>query len=396
MTVALTGMTWNHPRGYDPLVAAADMWRGRTGVSITWQKRSLQDFESYPVDELAARYDLIVIDHPHVGQVARESCLIPVDLGDHADEAAALAEASVGASYPSYHWNGRQWALPIDAATQVQAWRSDLLAAPATTWDEVMALAKAGRVLCPLRPPHALMAFYTLCGNLGHACATGGTADHVEPATGTAALALLRDLAANIDPACIDMDPIAVFERMAQADSAVACAPLIYGYVSYARPGFRDRRLAFTDIATTPGVTGPVGSALGGTGIAISAHTAHAREAIDFAYWVASGECQKGPYATAGGQPGHAAAWEDPAVNAAAGDFYRNTRKTLEGAWVRPRYDGYMAFQEAASERIDQALRAGEDGQRLVADLNRLFRESLRRLVPTSRRGALPRSSRRC
>jgi hypothetical protein len=37
-----------------------------------------------------------------------------------------------------------------------------------------------------------------------------------------------------------------------------------------------------------------------------------------------------------------------------------------------------MAFQEAASERIDQALRAGEDGQRLVADLNRLFSESLR------------------
>ena len=52
---------------------------------------------------------------------------------------------------------------------------------------------------------------------------------------------------------------------------------------------------------------------------------------------------------TPGGQPGHAAAWEDDAVNRAAADFYRATRQTLEGAWVRPRHDGYMHFQHAAS-----------------------------------------------
>jgi multiple sugar transport system substrate-binding protein len=382
MAVALAGMTWNHPRGYDPLVAAAETWRDRTGVSISWDKRSLQDFESYPIEELAARYDFIVIDHPHVGQVARESCLVPLDDSRHADAAAALANASVGASYASYRWNGRQWALPIDAATQVQAWRPDRLAAPAASWDQVRTLAKAGRVICPLRPPHSLMAFYTLCGNLGRACTTAGSGDHVDPETGIAAFALLRELSAAIDPACLDMDPIAVFERMAEDGSAIACAPLIYGYVSYARLGFRAARLAFADIPLAPGAAGPVGSVLGGTGIAVSARTAHAREAVNFAYWVAGAECQRGLYAEAGGQPGHAAAWEDASVNAAAGDFYRNTRRTLEGAWVRPRHDGYMAFQEKASERINRALRAGEAGERLIADLNALFRESLRPAVP--------------
>ena len=69
--IRLKGMTWSHPRGFDPLVACAAAWREATGVEIVWDKRSLQDFESYPVEELARRYDLIVIDHPHVGQITR-------------------------------------------------------------------------------------------------------------------------------------------------------------------------------------------------------------------------------------------------------------------------------------------------------------------------------------
>ncbi|MEO5758060.1 MAG: carbohydrate ABC transporter substrate-binding protein, partial [Mesorhizobium sp.] len=98
--------------------------------------------------------------------------------------------------------------------------------------------------------------------------------------------------------------------------------------------------------------------------------------AIDFAPWVASGDVQRGPYATAGGQPGHAAAWEDKTVNEATGNFYRDTRATLEGAWVRPRHDGYMAFQQAASDRILSGMTHGHKAAVVVADLNRLFRES--------------------
>ncbi|TJW30891.1 MAG: carbohydrate ABC transporter substrate-binding protein, partial [Mesorhizobium sp.] len=69
-------------------------------------------------------------------------------------------------------------------------------------------------------------------------------------------------------------------------------------------------------------------------------------------------------------------AWDDGAVNAAAGNFYIDTRATLEGAWVRPRHDGYMAFQQAASDRINLGLTEKHDAGRVVADLNRLFVES--------------------
>lgn len=381
MSVTLKGMTWSHPRGYDPMVACAAVWKQKTGVEIAWEKRSLQDFESFPVEELARSYDLIVIDHPHVGQITGEGCLAPLDVPGREAEREALAAGSVGQSYPSYAWAGRQWAFPIDAATQVQAWRPDALPGPLPLWADVLELARAGGVLLPLRPPHSLMCFYTLAGDLGGACAVTGPGDLIDAATGAAAWERLREIAALVDRECFAMDPIAVSEKMAQPGSPFLCAPLIYGYVSYATDGFRPNRLAFADIPVA-GRQGPIGSALGGTGIAVSAFSRERDAAIDFAYWVASGEVQRGAYAASGGQPGHACAWEDDAVNRATHDFYRATRRTLEGAWVRPRHDGYMQFQQAASDRINAGLADGDAARPVVEDLNRLFRESFARQAP--------------
>ena len=136
-------------------------------------------------------------------------------------------------------------------------------------------------------------------------------------------------------------------------------------------------RLGFADIPAA-GDIGPVGSALGGTGVAVSAQSRHKAAAADFAWWVASGETQAGVYAGAGGQPAHAAAWESAAVNAPVADFYRATRATLEGAWLRPRHDGYMPFQDAAAATINVALRQRADPRATIAKLNAMFRATLR------------------
>ncbi|MDA7416098.1 extracellular solute-binding protein [Xenophilus arseniciresistens] len=369
--ITLRGMTWDHPRGYEPLAACAALWQSRTGVRIHWDRRSLQDFESFPVEELARQYDLIVIDHPHVGQVTREDCLLPFDPA----RLASIARGTVGRSFDSYLWQGRQWALPIDAATQVQAWRPGRLESAAADWAQVLELARAGRVALPMRAPHSLMCLYTLCAQRGAPAREAGP-ELFDPETATAVCEQLGELLRLVDPRCLEMDPIAVFEAMAQPDSSIDCVPLIYGYVNYAWAGFRPVRLGFADIPSFEG-RGPVGSALGGTGIAVSARTAHAKEAFDFAIWVADAEAQRGPFAAAGGQSGHAAAWEDDAVNATAGNFYRATRATLEGAWVRPRHDGYMLFQHAASLRLNAGLQAGEPARAIVQALNAMYRESL-------------------
>lgn len=362
----LKGMTWSHPRGYDPMVACSAEWLAKTGVAIDWDKRSLQDFESFPVEELARQYDLIVIDHPHVGQITAEGCLVPLDIPERREELAALAEGSVGASFPSYNWHGHQWAFPIDAAAQVLAWRPDRLGTAPEDWSEILDLARVGEVLLPLRPPHSLMSFFTLCGQLGRPCSVARDRSFADAEIGGQALEMIRELAALIDPACLDMDPIAVLDRMGEAGSSFTVSPLIYGYVSYSLEGFRANRIAFADLSVGETLRSG-GSALGGTGIAVSAFSAHRNSAIDFAYWIAGADVQAGPYWRSGGQPGHAAAWDDDAANAATLDFYRATRRTLEGAWLRPRHDGYMPFQEQASHIVNDAV-SGDISVELAID----------------------------
>jgi multiple sugar transport system substrate-binding protein len=371
MSATLKGMTWDHPRGYDPMVATSRAWKQQTGVEIVWDKRSLQDFETFPVEELARQYDLIVIDHPHVGQITAEECLVPLDIAGCEAERAELATHSVGQSYPSYGWDGRQWAFPIDAASQVQVYRADRIDRPAQSWNEVILLAKAGHVVVPMLAPHSLMTFYTLAANLGHPCATG-KGDFIDAKAGVEVVSRLAELTAVIAQSNFAMDPIAASEAMAHADPVVTLMPFGYGYANYALAGFRPGRLKFADIP----LPGAKGSALGGTGIAVSAFSDHKAAAIDYAYWVASGDVQRGIYSASGGQPGHAAAWEDDAVNAPVDGFYRDTRKTLEGAYVRPRHNGYMAFQDAASRRLNAGLLGRENARAIVDAINAMFEET--------------------
>lgn len=371
----LRGMTWRHPRGYDPMVETARIWKEKTGIEIVWDQRSLQDFESFPVEELARQYDLIVIDHPHVGQITEEGCLAPLDPPERQGELADMSRHSVGPSFKSYNWRGRQWALPIDAAAQVQAWRPDLIAAPLARWEDVLPLAREGHVTLPLREPHALMCFFTLAANLGTPCANEGPGDLIGMADGVRVVELLAELVPHLIDDNFEMDPIAASEAMAAQGSPLAVMPLGYGYVSYALEGFRPHRLNFADIPVA-GNNGPVGSAVGGTGIAVSALRENAELAADYAFWVASADVQRSVYPSAGGQPGHATGWENPDENARAAQFYTSTRATLEDGWLRPRQNGYMAFQQAASLRLTEGLRGRENTRMIVADLNAMFRES--------------------
>lgn len=368
----LKGMTWSHPRGYDPLVACSALYRDRTGVEIEWDKRSLQDFESYPVEELARAYDMIVIDHPHIGQVVREGCLLPLDSERHADGLRGLAADAVGPSFDSYTWQGRQWALPIDTASQVQAFRPDLIDGPATSLDQVLGLAREGKLLLPLKTPHAIMTFFTLAANMGTPCGVGG--ELIDAEAGARVYAAMKAITDGIAPANFDLDPIDGLERLAAADSAEALIPYVFGYVSYAREGFRSAALRFVDIPSVDGAT-PRGSVIGGTGLAISAYCEHPEAARDFAFWVSGAEVQSGPYAEAGGQPAHRRAWLSDEVNEPVHGFYRDTLRTLDLTYLRPRFDGYMAFQDAASRRLAAGLQAGEAAGVVVDDLRRLFGE---------------------
>ncbi|MGL6212058.1 MAG: extracellular solute-binding protein [Paracoccaceae bacterium] len=372
--IELRGMTWDHARGYDPMVATSAAYAAaHPGVTITWEKRSLQAFADRPISEMAETYDLMVIDHPHVGEVARQGNLLPLD-GLRDAEMAALAAGSVGLSHASYQFAGRQWSLAIDTATPVACQRPDLLGHAPQVWAEVLYLAREGRVGFALIPINALMTFFGMARNLGYAVAEAP--DHlIAPAEGAHVLGLLREVAALIDPRCLTLDPIGVYEWMGRNADAPAYSPFGYGYTNYSRPGFCPYPLVFHD---APGIDAPTprGTVLGGTGIAVSAFTKHPDAAIDYAFWIAGADCQRGFYTASGGQPAHAAAWEDDTCNAATGNFLRNTRRTLDTAWLRPRYDGYMALQDRAGEIVHACLRGDVSEKATLTALDAAYRES--------------------
>ena len=79
--IVLRGMTWDHRRAIDPLVSTMPGFRARrSDVDIFWTARPLHGFEFDPVQELAQQFDLIVLDHPFVGDIAATGCLEPLDL----------------------------------------------------------------------------------------------------------------------------------------------------------------------------------------------------------------------------------------------------------------------------------------------------------------------------
>ncbi|MFV0358637.1 ABC transporter substrate-binding protein [Tropicimonas sp.] len=373
--VRLRGMTWDHARGFDPMVATSVAYAARyPGVTISWEKRSLQAFADRPIGEMAQGYDLMVIDHPHVGEVARAGHLVDFNTVGRNAEVAAIAAGTVGASHPSYAFDGGQWGLAIDAATPVACYRPDLLDAAPARWDQVLELARAGRVGFALIPINALMTFFGMARNRGYAIAEDPER-LIAQEEGAETLEILCEIVSLIDPRCLTLDPIGIYEWMGRSVEAPAYSPFGYGYTNYSRDGYCRFPLVF---ANAPGVggNGPRGTVLGGTGIAISAACAAPEVAVDYALWIAGADCQKGLYFESGGQPGHAAAWEDEACNAACRDFMKNTRVTLETAWVRPRYDGYMAFQDRGGDIVHACLR-GDVGVRETLDrLDAAYRES--------------------
>ncbi len=373
--VHLKGMTWSHSRGVDPMLATSAAFAdAHPGVTISWEKRSLQAFADRPIKEMTDAYDLMVIDHPHVGEVAGSGLLRPFDGAGRNDEIATLADQSVGSSHPSYEFDGRQWALAIDAATPVAACRPDRLETAPKRWQEVLELARNGEVGFALIPINALMCYFGLAKNKGYNVAAGQ--DLLPADQSIEIIETLREIVALMDPRCLTLDPIGIYEWMGRNVDAPAYSPFGYGYTNYSRDGYCRFPLVFAD-APGFGDNGPRGTVIGGTGIAVSSTSAHADVAVDYAFWIAGADCQRGLYFAAGGQPGNAIAWEDDGCNAASRNFFRNTRETLETSWLRPRYDGYMGFQDRAGDILHTCLRGEATTPNTAALLQTAYVESM-------------------
>ncbi|MGD8174445.1 extracellular solute-binding protein [Marinimicrobium sp. ARAG 43.8] len=374
----LKGITWGHTRGYVPMTATAQRFEElNPGVRITWSKRSLQAFADQPIDELAKEYDLLVIDHPWAGFAAQTGVIAPLEDWVGEDFLADQAANTVGHSHESYRYADQQWALAIDAATPVASARMDLLEQAGggmpQTWDDLMDLARKGKVAVPSIPQDTLMNFYMLCCTLGEdPCVSDG--EVVSEAVGTEALRRLRDLSVNLDPNCFDWNPIKVYEAMTRTDDFAYC-PFAYGYANYAKPNYARRCLKFADLVALENGK-RCRTTLGGTGLAISASSSHKEIAAEYARFVANADMQKGFYIEFGGQPGYRQAWLDETANQVSDNYFVDTLPALDRAFLRPRYHGHMNFQDNAGAPIREYLMDGGDEKALLTHLNKLYQTS--------------------
>ncbi|MDV6330385.1 carbohydrate ABC transporter substrate-binding protein [Asticcacaulis sp. 201] len=359
-TVAYRGLTWDHPRGFNALDAAA---RAHPELGLSWAVHSLEGFETHPIADLCDRYDLVVLDHPHVGEAVDGQCLVPLEDLFSADEIAGWQRDCIGPSLASYNFAGRHWALPLDAATQVMACHPSVGDIP-RTWDDVLAF--DGPVALSLAGPHAALSFQSICAALGERPAMADPDIFISLQTGLAAFDLMQRLTDASPLSVRDLNPIRILQHMVDHDDVALC-PLIYGYVNYAN------RLTFANAPRGNVETGGIGSTLGGTGIGISKRCRMTPQLLDHLRWLMLPQAQVDFIPAHDGQPSLRAAWRDAGVNARWGGFYANTFDTLEAAYVRPRHNRAIAFQTEASARLRAALFEHGDPAALLNDLQTAY-----------------------
>jgi len=376
-TIKLRGMTWDHARAIDGLLACERVLAERFGVAIEWERRSLLAFGDQHISEFASQFDLMVIDHPHVPDAVAAQAVLPLGPLLGADRIAELARESVGESHNSYLYRNEIWALAVDTAAQVSANRKGARLRVPPFWDQVLRDAGGGRVLWPYKPVDAFSTFATLLAQLGKPLARRDEILNLDAAR--AALDLMITLARAVPDWCAAANPIDIAEALSEGedfDYAVA----LFGYTNYSRAGFRKHVLEYEDIPSFDGRA--TGSELGGAGIAVSATTQHPALCGQVASYLAGAEAQAGLYGLGGGQPGNLVAWLDPALNAATNQFFRHTLRTLERAWVRPRVLGWPDYQLALSHVVHRILVNREYTSADLSELQRLPETHLQEDLP--------------
>jgi multiple sugar transport system substrate-binding protein len=287
---------------------------------------------------------------------------------------------STGGSHESYHYDGHQWALAIDAAAPAASYRADLLHHLPQTWSEVIDLARTGKVAVPAIPIDLLMTFYSFC--IAHGKEPFLRQDMVvDRATGRSAIGSMRELYGLVDRKMFDRNPIAVAELMTRGDEYVYC-PFAYPYSNYARVGYARRTLTYTD----PVFFGVerFRTTIGGTGLAVSAASRFPEMALDFTRFAADAECQRTMYVQHGGQPGHRSAWTDPEADRLTGGFFSAVLPVMDRGYLRPRYHGYLHFQDLGGDPLRDCLMNGTDPDRALDLMDAFYRESISSFNPVN------------
>lgn len=362
--IELKGMTWDHPRGLECLQKSNDLLIEKCGISIQWDARSLLAFGDQHISEFYNDYDLMVIDHPHVPDAVHAKAVVGYEDLISDKDLALLEMTSVGQSHDSYLYQGKHWALAIDTAAQVSAYRADKTEAPLVFWSDVISEARKGTLLWAHKPVDAFSTFATLMAQ--KESPIQANAGYIDRKVAQEVLEFMVELASLVPDFCSTKNPIDIAEILSGEDGYTH-GVCMYGYSNYSRDGFRKHLLTYEDVPSFDGKA--AGSQLGGAGIAVSSAGKDPQAAAKAALTLSLPDIQSTTYGLNGGQPGNLVAWKNSELNLVSANFFRNTLRTLENAWVRPRVLGWPDVQYETSLVIHKILVEKKINQSQIAEI---------------------------
>ncbi len=376
--IQLKGIAWDHPRGYEPLIACSKEFSKRNPhVQIEWDIRSLKEFGDMPIEDLIGKYDFITIDHPYMGQADANNLLLDLKTQIPSDVLAMHSEQSVGPSFESYNLNNQLYALPVDAAALIGAYRKDMLLNlglnnlpenRADLFDFYKKLPSDIFVAWALYPTDFWCVFLTICAQeAGRDFIKNYT---INKDVGVSALDEIKRHLEFIHPESMNWNPIQILDKMGAGDDIVY-SPYLFGYTNYSRKGYAKNLVYFTNSPINP--KHHISTILGGVGLAISANCKEVQTAVDFVSFAAHPDVQEDVYTSAAGQPGNLSAWTSKTNNELCSDFFVNTLKTMENAYVRPQHPMWNSFQEQGAHLLHEGVLKKVESVSLMKQLNELY-----------------------
>jgi multiple sugar transport system substrate-binding protein len=371
----ITGIAWDHRRCWGPLDASIAPYRAQAGAHVRWDRRSLYSFGDGDLGDFVGKYDLVIFDHPFVGEVRKHGWLLDLQPLLSSQDMALFERDAVGASWRSYASEGGIWGLPVDTAAQTGAWRADLLSRHdftiPRTIEDVIALGERGAakgisVGWPSVPTDLMCTLVTVAASMGldpgHR-----DGDFLPRAEAGGVLAVLRALARIAHPKSREWNPIRCLDHMVSHDD-VAYVPYLFNYVNYST-GEHARPITF---GVAPAVLDgkPARTILGGAGIGISTSSPSPRAAFAYAMYLCSPAYQSGDYVTSGGQPGSRTAWQSDQCNQLTRGFFHSTLPVLDRAYLRPTHPGFVPFFHNASLRLAAVIHEDAPAAQFVDWLN--------------------------
>ncbi|MEM6379424.1 MAG: extracellular solute-binding protein [Bacteroidota bacterium] len=373
----LKGIAWDHPRGYEPLIATSEVFeRKHPKVKIDWDIRSLKAFGDMPIETLIEQYDLITIDHPYMGQAHTNQLLLPLENRLSAVFLNQLAQQTIGPSFSSYYYEKHLYALPIDAAALVAAFRKDLLEQlqvdlpkrRSQLFDFYKKLLSGYSVAWPLCPTDLWCSFLSLCAqDAGPGFIQNRS---INEQVGAQVLDELKRHLEYLHPMSINWNPIQVLDYMSTKEDLVY-APFLFGYTNYARKHYVKHIIHFSNSPNN--AQNNISTIMGGVGLAISAKTRSPELALAYLNYVADPDTQRTIYTQFGGQPATLEAWQDEINNKLCHNFFKDTLETMEKAYVRPQHSAWNEFQEQAAELLHQGLLKNHSSSIMMKKLNQLY-----------------------